>query len=164
MKNIITFLFLMFLPVFALAQTEKLDAIFEKYQEAEGVTSIKIAKPMFRLLNNINIDDSDMDKIKPLISKMNGLKILIMEKPEKAENPTAAQLAAINEASKVKNEILAAVKNLAVGIFSACNSGHGAPIDTLKDIFGICGHSFFLAVQQSVQIHTERLGICTVYF
>ncbi len=64
MKNIITFLFLMFLPV-------KLDAIFEKYQEAEGVTSIKIAKPMFRLLNNINIDDSDMDKIKPLISKMN---------------------------------------------------------------------------------------------
>ena len=84
MKNIITFLFLLFLPVFALAQTEKLDAIFEKYQEAEGVTSIKIAKPMFRLLNNINIDDSDMDKIKPLISKMNGLKILIMEKPEKA--------------------------------------------------------------------------------
>ncbi len=40
---------------------------------------------MFRLLNNINIDDSDMDKIKPLISKMNGLKILTMEKPEKAE-------------------------------------------------------------------------------
>ena len=66
-------------------KTEKLDAIFEKYQEAEGVTSIKIAKPMFRLLNNINIDDSDMDKIKPLISKMNGLKILILEKPEKAE-------------------------------------------------------------------------------
>ena len=31
------------------------------------------------------------------------LKILIIEKPEKAENPTAAQLAAINEASKVKN-------------------------------------------------------------
>ena len=59
---------------------------------------------------------------------------------------------------------VAAVKNLAIGIFSACNSGHGAPIDTLKDIFGICGHSFFLAVQQSVQIHTERLGICTVYF
>ena len=59
---------------------------------------------------------------------------------------------------------VAAVKNLAVGIFSACNSGHGAPIDTLKDIFGICGHSFFLAVQQSVQIYTEWLGICTVYF
>ena len=35
MKNIITFLFLMFLPVFALAQTEKLDAIFEKYQEID---------------------------------------------------------------------------------------------------------------------------------
>ena len=122
MKNIITFLFLMFLPVFALAQTEKLDAIFEKYQEAEGVTSIKIAKPMFRLLNNINIDDSDMDKIKPLISKMNGLKILIMEKPEKAENPTAAQLAAINEASKVKNEILTAVKNLKYDELMTLNS------------------------------------------
>ena len=56
---------------------------FLKNIKTEGVTSIKITKPMFRLLNNINIDDSDMDKIKPLISKMNGLKILIMEKPEK---------------------------------------------------------------------------------
>ena len=59
---------------------------------------------------------------------------------------------------------VAAVKNLAVGIFSACNSGHGTPIDTLKDTFGICGQSFFLSFQQSVQIYTEWLGICTVYF
>ena len=45
-----------------------------------------------------------------------------MEKPEKAENPTAAQLAAINEASKVKNEILAAVKNLKYDELMTLNS------------------------------------------
>ena len=92
----------MFLPVFALAQTEKLRRYYFENIKKQNVTSIKIAKPMFRLLNNINIDDSDMDKIKPFISKMNGLKSSSWKKPEKAENPTAAQLAAINEASKVK--------------------------------------------------------------
>ena len=64
------------------AQKEKLDQLFEKYQETEGVTSIKIAKPMFSMLNNLNINDSELDQIKPLLSKINGLKILIVEKPD----------------------------------------------------------------------------------
>lgn len=64
------------------AQKEKLDQLFEKYQETEGVTSIKIAKPMFSMLNKLNINDSELDQIKPLLSKINGLKILIVEKPD----------------------------------------------------------------------------------
>ncbi|MBV2165772.1 MAG: DUF4252 domain-containing protein [Kaistella sp.] len=64
------------------AQKEKLDQLFEKYQETGGVTSIKIAKPMFSMLNKLNINDSELDQIKPLLSKINGLKILIVEKPD----------------------------------------------------------------------------------
>lgn len=63
-------------------QKNKLDQLFDKYQEAEGVTSIKIAKPMFSMLSNLNIADSELDQIKPLLSKIDGLKILITENPE----------------------------------------------------------------------------------
>jgi hypothetical protein len=64
------------------AQKDKLDQLFEQYQETQGVTSIKIAKPMFGMLNKLNINDAELDKIKPLLSKINGLKIMIIE-----ENP-----------------------------------------------------------------------------
>lgn len=60
-------------------QKNKLDQLFDKYQEAEGVTSIKIAKPMFGMLSNLNIADSELDQIKPLLSKIDGLKVLITE-------------------------------------------------------------------------------------
>ncbi|MDR6516947.1 DUF4252 domain-containing protein [Chryseobacterium camelliae] len=60
-------------------QEDKFDKLFDKYQEVEGVTTIKIAKPMFGMLSSLNIDDSQLDQIKPLLSKINGLKILITE-------------------------------------------------------------------------------------
>jgi len=63
------------------AQKEKLDLLFDKYQDANGVTSIKISKPMFSMLNKLNIDDAELSQIKPLLAKINGLKILIVEKP-----------------------------------------------------------------------------------
>ncbi|MDQ1097862.1 DUF4252 domain-containing protein [Chryseobacterium camelliae] len=63
-------------------QEDKFDKLFDKYQEVEGVTTIKIAKPMFGMLSSLNIDDSQLDQIKPLLSKINGLKILITEGSE----------------------------------------------------------------------------------
>jgi uncharacterized protein YxjI len=62
------------------AQREKLDELFDRYQDSEGVTSIKISKPMFSMLNKLNLDDGELDQIKPLLSKIQGLKILIIEK------------------------------------------------------------------------------------
>lgn len=61
------------------AQVSKLNRIFDTYQEAKGVTSIKIGKPMFAMLNNLKINDSDLEQIKPLLSKINGIKMLIIE-------------------------------------------------------------------------------------
>ncbi|MCX8533671.1 DUF4252 domain-containing protein [Chryseobacterium luquanense] len=71
-------------------QKNKLDQLFDKYQEVEGVTSIKIAKPMFGMLSNLNIADAELDQIKPLLSKIDGLKVLITES-------TKGELANVNK-------------------------------------------------------------------
>lgn len=68
------------------AQRAKLDQLFDKYQDTEGVTSIKIAKPMFSMLNSLDLGDDDFDAIRPLLSKIQGLKILVIEKNAKAKN------------------------------------------------------------------------------
>lgn len=96
-------------------QKNKLDQLFDKYQEVEGVTSIKIAKPMFGMLSNLNIADAELDQIKPLLAKINGLKILI------TENPEGNSKANINQLNK---EISTFVKNLNYSeIMSVKNGG-----------------------------------------
>ncbi|UBB89439.1 DUF4252 domain-containing protein [Candidatus Kaistella beijingensis] len=109
-----------FLLIFALffshffnvnAQKDKLDQLFEKYQESDGVTSIKIAKPMFKMLNNLNIGDSELDQIKPLLSKINGLKILIVEKPEVKSDAKDGALKQ-NLFQNLQNDISASIKNM----------------------------------------------------
>ena len=88
------------------AQKQKLEEIFDRYQDTEGVTSIKIAKPMFGMLNKLDIKDSELGQIKPLLSKIQGLKILMIENPgENSEKPAAFY----NNLSK---EILSSVNKL----------------------------------------------------
>ncbi|WHF51174.1 DUF4252 domain-containing protein [Chryseobacterium gotjawalense] len=86
------------------AQKDKLDQLFEKYQETDGVTSIKIAKPMFNMLNKLNIADNELAQIKPLLSKINGLKILIVEKPGEQKLQSQFQ--------KLQSDISASIKSM----------------------------------------------------
>jgi hypothetical protein len=83
-------------------QVSKIGQLFDQYQNSEGVTSIKIAKPMFQLLGQLNIEDGDMAKIKPLINKINSLKILIIEK-DSSNQPRF---------DKLQGELKSALKNL----------------------------------------------------
>lgn len=85
-------------------QKEKLDQLFDKYQEVEGVTSIKIAKPMFGMLSNLNIADSELDQIKPLLAKIDGLKVLITESPENGKSS--------NNLNQLNKEITSYLKNM----------------------------------------------------
>ncbi|WP_293930154.1 DUF4252 domain-containing protein [Sphingobacterium sp. UBA6645] len=78
MKTIMLICALLFAGI-AQAQVSKLDDIFEQYKEQKGVTSIKIGKPMFKMLNKMNIDDADLETIRPLFSKINSIKMLIVE-------------------------------------------------------------------------------------
>lgn len=109
MKKIIFIFILIFTNLNVFGQNVKLNDLFDQYQETEGVTSIKIAKPMFRLLGNINIDDEDLKKIKPLINKVNSLKILVVDKPEKGNKDS---IEAYNNFQKVQKSMLSAIKNL----------------------------------------------------
>lgn len=95
MKYILLILFAI-VSITSHAQISKLNTLFEKYEEAKGVTSIKIAKPMFKLLENLKIEDEDLKKVKSLTNTINSIKILIIE----------------DSASYVPSEFLAAIKNL----------------------------------------------------
>ena len=77
MKKIFLSLSLLFISSFVFAQIKDVHGIFDKYQETEGITSIKISKPMFSLLSKLDLKDDDLKKIKPLLKNVNSLNILI---------------------------------------------------------------------------------------
>ena len=95
MKTIMLIISL-FVASMAQAQISKLDQIFEQYKEQKGVTSIKIGKPMFKMLNKMKINDADVETIKPLLNKINSIKMLVFE----------------NAGSAIQNEVSTAMSNL----------------------------------------------------
>src|SRR5690606_7049391 len=105
MKTILLIISL-FIAGMAQAQISKLDQIFEQYKEHKGVTSIKIGKPMFKMMNKMKIRDADRETIKPLLSKINLIKMLIFE----------------NAGSSVRNEVSSAIRNLKYEEFMVINS------------------------------------------
>lgn len=78
-------------------EKDKLDQLFDKYQEVEGVTSIKIAKPMFGMLSSLDLGDAELDQIKPLLSKIKGLKVFIAEKPQDGSSAKGQKLSQISK-------------------------------------------------------------------
>lgn len=112
MKKISILLVLFLLSTNIFGQSEKLNELFDHYQDTEGVTSIKIAKPMFKLLNNLKIDDAELGKIQPLLGKVNGLKMLILEKPRTSMDPDANDKKILLQSNKIEKEISASLKNL----------------------------------------------------
>ncbi|ROI01003.1 DUF4252 domain-containing protein [Chryseobacterium sp. G0240] len=135
-------------------QRDRFDKLFEKYQEVEGVTSIKIAKPMFGMLSSLNIDDSQLDQIKPLLSKINGLKILITENPENKNSADGRRVQ--TNLSQLSNDVSSYLKELNYNeIMTVNNSGakvkflsseakNGMLDDLLLSIDGGKGESIFV--------------------
>jgi hypothetical protein len=123
MKKILIIFTLAFSHFFcAYGQEDKFDKLFDKYQEAEGVTTIKIAKPMFGMLSSLNIDDSQLAQIKPLLSKINGLKVLITENPENKNSAEGKKVQ--NNLSQLSQDISSYLSNLNYSeIMSVNNSG-----------------------------------------
>lgn len=80
-KIILSFLFLgSVLNVFG--QKTKIIELFDRYQNTEGITSIKIAKPMFSLLSQLDLQDAELETIQPMLGKIDGIRILILESSE----------------------------------------------------------------------------------
>ncbi|PWN59116.1 DUF4252 domain-containing protein [Chryseobacterium viscerum] len=77
------------------AQTEKLDKLFQDFEKNGRVTSINIKKPMFKLLNTIDVNDAYIGKIKPILNEVDGLKILIIPKitfPDRLKDENLANI------------------------------------------------------------------------
>ena len=96
----------------AFGQKEKLVSLFDKYQETEGVTSIKIAKPMFSMLSKLEIDEAGMESIKPVLDKIEGLRILVLEKPEKSDGKETEYAKLLSSFNTLQSEIAGSVKNM----------------------------------------------------
>lgn len=68
------------------AQNEKLDKLFQEFEKSGGVTSINIKKPMFNLLRSLNLNDEYLGKIKPIMSQVEGIKMLVIPKASYPEH------------------------------------------------------------------------------
>lgn len=87
MKNIFSILLIIISGLVTFpGQTEKLNQLFQDFEKNGGVTSINIKKPMFKLLNTIDVDDEYLKKIKPILNEVDGLKLLIIPKATFPEN------------------------------------------------------------------------------
>lgn len=77
MKKIIIIAILALASTATFAQKSEVMKIFDQYSEVEGITSIKVAKQMFGLLNKLDFNDAELKKLQPLLSKVNSLNVLI---------------------------------------------------------------------------------------
>ena len=115
MKKLTIIIAVIFLSSTAFAQMTEIQKIFDKYQEVEGITSIRVAKPMFSMLNKLNIQDEDLQKIKPLLSKVNSINILISGGGELLDSLINIKPGIISQGKSpvgLQNEINLAVKRL----------------------------------------------------
>lgn len=87
MKNIFSILLIIISGLVTFSgQTDKLNQLFQDFEKKGGVTSINIKKPMFKLLNTIDVDDEYLKKLKPILNEVDGLKLLIIPKATFPEN------------------------------------------------------------------------------
>ncbi|WP_185288467.1 DUF4252 domain-containing protein [Chryseobacterium lactis] len=94
------------------AQTDKLNKLFQDFEKNGGVTSINIKKPMFKLLNTIDVNDAYVGKIKPILNEVDGLKILIIPKatfPDDLKNENLANIGLNEEKTEKVNKALKAL-------------------------------------------------------
>ena len=67
---------------------------------------------MFSMLSRLNIGDSDVQRIKPLLSKVKGLNIMIMEKPTFPEHLAAENKVPLQRFEKLNNDVMSAISSL----------------------------------------------------
>ena len=79
MKQFIyTLLFTILLIVFPSAKTMAQDALFEKYNDVDGVTTIYISKTMLQMIPNVKTGKHNISSI---AAKLDQLRVLSCEKP-----------------------------------------------------------------------------------
>lgn len=153
MKKLLT-IAVIFFTSSAFAQFKDVHKIFDKYQDVEGITSIKIAQPMFSLLNKLDLQDEDLQKIKPLLGKVNSINILISGGSKLLNNLVNVEPGLIKQGQNpagLQSEINLAVKKLNYEELVTINSsGRKIKLMTVNATGDIL-HSLLLSITGSDQ-------------
>ena len=115
MKKLLIIIAAIFFNGAVFAQLNDVHKIFDKYQETEGITSVRVAKPMFSILNKLDIQDEDLQKIKPLLANVNSVNILISGAGKLLDSLVDLGSFSVQQEpapAGLQNEINAAVKKL----------------------------------------------------
>ncbi len=76
MKKLILFFTAMCLAINVMAQSNPVDAMFDKYSERDGFTVVTISSRMFSMFSNLDSDDKDADD---LIHRLKSIRILSVD-------------------------------------------------------------------------------------
>ena len=79
-------LMVMLLAIVVVKAQSPADELFDKYAGKEGFTTVFISKYMFDLFSNIESTDPEAKEMNEVISKLTGIKILSLEKPDESIN------------------------------------------------------------------------------
>ncbi|MFD2164184.1 DUF4252 domain-containing protein [Paradesertivirga mongoliensis] len=154
MKKLTTIIAVLFFCGTAFGQLKDVHKIFDKYQEAEGITSIKIGKPMFNMLNKLYIQDEDLQKIKPLLGKVNSINILVSGGGKLLDSLVDLKPFSVKQGQNppgLQNEINQAVKKLNLMELVTINSS-GRKIKLLtENSSGDVLHTLLLSITGSDQ-------------
>jgi hypothetical protein len=77
------------------AQNSSAIALFDKYGNKDGFTTVSISKELFGMFADMNTDDPDAQEIKAMMEQLDGIKILMYE----------TEYAASTELASFKNEV-----------------------------------------------------------
>lgn len=114
MKRFIILFISAFFALKSMGQNASFDRIFNQYQEAEGVTSIKISRAMFSMLNKLEVQDSSFAQIKPMLDRIRSIQILITDNTNFPDSvkPTAKMLALQQQNIRLSNQLTSALQGL----------------------------------------------------
>lgn len=101
MKKILLLIAIMLSHFFNLsAQDSKVNQLFKELENLEGITSIKVTKPMFGMLNEEK--DSDLDDLKELFEKLDGVQILMFDN---AKNNSSLKNNLVNTLDNISSKL-----------------------------------------------------------
>lgn len=154
MKKTILLLSLILLPILGLkAQKKELETIFQQYENTNGVTSINITKAMFGFLNALDLGDTEIGQIKPVLSKLNALKILIID--NESNNPTLKGInnSILNAVNKLNYQELVTVNNQDGKVkFLASEAKNGMLDNLLMNISGNDGGNVLMMLDGNLSM------------
>ena len=75
-KNAIAIILMLFFSFQLSAQNSAVNKLFEKYSEADGFTSVDIAKGLFQLFADIESDDEDFEELQKALDGIEKMQLL----------------------------------------------------------------------------------------